>query len=71
MSFKPMIKTFNDPGYYPNGLVFATHDEAEAWAKDLLSRWLLAETYRVDEVDAEPTHELRDGALAALTTQEN
>lgn len=66
MGFKPMIKTFNDPGYYPNALVFGTHAEAEAWAKDLLGRWLMAEAYRVDQVDEEPTHSLLDGRLVAI-----
>ena len=67
MGFKPMIKTFNDPGYYPNGLVFTTPEDAEAWAKDLLGRWMMAETYRIDEVDLPPNSKIIDGRLFDLT----
>lgn len=48
MSFKPEIETMNDKGkFYDNSLAFATPEEAEFWAKDLLNRWLLAVNYRV------------------------
>ena len=42
MSFKPMIKTINDPKFYPNNLAFATREEAEVSAKDTYGRWLNA-----------------------------
>lgn len=69
MGFKPMIQTANDPKYYPNALVFATPEEAEAWAKDLFKRWLLMTDHRVDEVDDQPTHTFTDGVLASLEQQ--
>ena len=51
MSFKPMIKTINDPNFYPNNLAFATREEAEVSAKDTYGRWALAAEWRVDESD--------------------
>lgn len=51
MSFKPMIKTINDPKFYPNNLAFATREEAEVSAKDTYGRWLSATEWRVDESD--------------------
>ena len=51
MSFKPMIKTINDPKFYPNNLAFATREEAEVSAKDTYGRWALATEWRVDESD--------------------
>lgn len=49
VTYKPMIKTFNDPKFYPNGLCFETKEEAEKAAQNTFSRWLLAEAYRADE----------------------
>ena len=51
MSFKPMIKTINDPKFYPNNLAFATREEAEVSAKDTYGRWWNATEWRVDESD--------------------
>jgi hypothetical protein len=34
-----------------NGLRFATHQEAEQSARDLMGRWMLVVGYRVDESD--------------------
>lgn len=51
MSFKPMIKTINDPKFYENALRFATREEAEVSAKDTYGRWLSATEWRVDESD--------------------
>jgi hypothetical protein len=52
MSFKPAVEVFNDPGkYHHNNLAFATHAEAERSAKDLMSRWMLVTSWRVDESD--------------------
>lgn len=70
MGFKPMIKTFNDPKYYPNALVFGSKPEAEDWARDLMGRWTLAQDWRVDEVDDAPTHTYIDGQLGHLENTE-
>lgn len=63
MSFKPMIKVFGDPAYYPNGLAFTTAEDAEVWAKDLLLRWTQAEAYRVDESNEKANSRIFDGRL--------
>jgi poly(3-hydroxybutyrate) depolymerase len=49
-SWKPMVKTGTDPKFYGNALRFATEDEANRSAKDLMNRW-----YAVVECKAEPS----------------
>jgi len=50
MSFKPEVQTCNDPGkWYGNALRFATLEEAQANARDLMSRWLLVVDCRAVE----------------------
>lgn len=61
MGFKPMIKVFGDPAYYPNALVFSTAEDAKTWAEGLLQRWMQAEAFRVDEVDDKPNSRLIEG----------
>lgn len=51
MSFAPMVRTGSDPKFYGNALRFETREEAEAYAKDLMGRWLLVVEWRVDESD--------------------
>jgi len=45
--FKVEVKPFGEAGYAPNGLSFVTVEDAETYARDLMSRWFGAETYRV------------------------
>jgi hypothetical protein len=53
MSWKPEVYVKPD-GWVRNGLVFATKEEVEANANDLLDRWLLVLDCRAVEVpDAE------------------
>ena len=55
MSYKPMMKFSRrqrDGGYFVgNGLRFGTEAEAEAQAKDLMSRWFVPVGYRIDSSD--------------------
>lgn len=67
MSFKPEVRTGSDPKFYANNLAFATREEAERSAKDLMSRWLLVVEWRVVESDQPVNYRLReDGALEAV-----
>ena len=47
--------------YAGNGLRFATREEAEAYARDLASRWTLVSEYRT-VVSADPVN-VKDGRL--------
>lgn len=38
MSFKPEVRTGNDTKWYDNNLAFATREEAEYSARDLMNR---------------------------------
>ena len=49
MSYKPAVKTGSDDKWYYNSLVFNTHDEAYASARDLAGRWLLVTDYTANE----------------------
>ena len=46
-----MIQTGTDPVFYGNALRFATPQEAQRSASDLMSRWMLVVDTRVDESD--------------------
>lgn len=64
MSFKPEVRTGTDPKFYANNLAFATREEAERSAKDLMSRRLLVVEWRVVESDPPVNYRMRyDGAL--------
>ena len=51
MSWKPEVQTGNDEKWYDNSVRFATKEEAEASARDLMNRWLLVVAYRAVESD--------------------
>lgn len=67
MSFKPQVRTRGDTQFNSNNLAFATREEAEASARDLMSRWMLVDEYRVIESDQPVNYRLReDGALESV-----
>ena len=71
MSFKPEVRTGYDPKWYDNNLAFATREEAEYSARDLMNRWLLVTEYRVVESD-EPVNyhlDLNTGRMTAVETE--
>jgi hypothetical protein len=55
-SYAPEVQTGADPKFYGNMLRFATEKEAEAFASDLMGRWLLVVAYRAAESFDKPTH---------------
>lgn len=66
MSFKPEVKTGNDPKFYSNALAFATRKEAEDSALDLFNRWTLCVDHRVAESTDPVTHTYIDGVLKVI-----
>lgn len=50
-SWKPEVRTGTDPKFYANNLAFATKEEAERSARDLMGRWMLVVEWRVVESD--------------------
>lgn len=67
MSFKPEVSTDGGRTFHQNALAFATRDEAETSARDLMSRWMLVTDWRVVESDQPVNYRLRfDGALEAV-----
>ena len=67
MSFKPSVSTDGGATFNENALAFATREEAETSAKDLMARWMLVTDWRVIESDQPVNYRLRfDGALEAV-----
>jgi hypothetical protein len=54
-SFKVEVQADSTRQWSGNLLRFATEQEAEAYARDLWSRWSAVRQYRVVRVDEEPT----------------
>jgi len=66
MAWKPEVQVQGEGDkWLRNGLVFATKEEAEANARDLMSRWILVTDCRAAEVD-EPVNYQWDGGLKAV-----
>ena len=63
MSWKPEVQTVGSEKWSQNGLAFATKEEAERWAFDLMLRWTAVENYRAAESDEPVTHVLVDNRL--------
>ncbi len=51
MSYRPMFLVGRE--WAGNALRFATREEAEQSALELMGRWFMPSDYRVDEVDGE------------------
>lgn len=63
-SYRPMVLV--DADFAGNALRFATREEAEANARDLMSRWMAVREIRVDESDDPVNYRWIDGRLAAV-----
>ena len=48
-SYKPEVQVGEDPKWYDNALRFATREEAQRSADDLMGRWLLVTARRATE----------------------
>ena len=61
MSWKPQVRTSkDDPLWYGNTLRFATREEAEQNAYDLMYRWTAVTDYRAIETEDPVTHVYQD-----------
>ncbi len=67
MSFKPQVQTGLDPEFYSNNLAFATKEEAEMSAQNLMARWTLVVDWQVIESDQPVNYRMQDdGELKAV-----
>jgi hypothetical protein len=61
MSWKPAVQTAgNGDKWGYNALAFATKEEAEMWAKDLMFRWTAVSDYAAHESAEEVTHVINE-----------
>lgn len=51
MGFQAFVRAVGENGFNTNALVFATEKEAERYARDLYSRWMAVEEWKVEAVD--------------------
>ncbi len=66
MSWRPEVIADNSGQWTPNGLRFATKEEAEANVYDLSMRWFLVRETRVTESDDPVNYRYVDGKLIAV-----
>lgn len=65
MNWRPMVRV-NDREWCGNALVFASKQEAEANAHDLLMRWMLVTDSRADETNDPVNYKWAGGKLVAV-----
>lgn len=66
MSWAPEVQTGNDHNWYGNSLRFATKEESDISAKDLMDRWLLVVAYRSVESDDPVNYQIKNGVMSAV-----
>jgi hypothetical protein len=65
MSYKPEVLVEGE--WAPNGLAFATREEAELYGRDLLARWFVPVDSRAVESDETVNYRrLPDGGIEAV-----
>ena len=66
MSFKVAVKVVgeNTPSY--NGIRLATVEEAEAYAGNLMSRWMLMTGYTIEESEDVVNYQWVNGGLVSV-----
>ena len=69
MSWKPAIKTSGED-FHLNGQAFETKEEAEAMAKDIFNRWMLATDHKAVESDEPANYRITNGVLEPIQKEE-
>lgn len=65
-SFKPVVRVGSDPKFYDNALRFATREEADLSARDLMRRWMLVVECGVEESDDPVNYKIVDGVMSSV-----
>jgi hypothetical protein len=63
MAFAAQFKVFNDPKFYPNGVVVATEAEAQRYGNMKYRTWMQCEGFQVVPSDAEPNFAVDEQGL--------
>lgn len=66
MSFKVGVKTAGDKNWVYNAIRLGTKEEAEAYAFDLMMRWLGVIDYEVQKSDDPVNYSFKGGKLYAV-----
>ena len=70
MSYKPEVRVGTDTKWYDNSLAFATREEAEYSARDLMNRWPLVVDWRVVESEQPVNYKLDLGTGELMAVEE-
>jgi hypothetical protein len=65
-SYRPEVIADDTGQWYPNGLRFATKEEAENSARDLSLRWIAVREWRAAESDDAPNYTYHNGQLRRI-----
>ena len=65
LSYIPEIRVLDEKDFVPSSMRFATREEAEAYARDIASRWQAVRETRVVESEREANYALLGRAAAA------
>jgi hypothetical protein len=68
MAFKAEVIADDSGKFVGNALVFETREEAEDYARDLRSRWILVREWRVVETDEPVTYTFTTGYASRIGT---
>jgi hypothetical protein len=69
LSWKPQVIADDTGKWCGNGLAFATKEEAEANARDLMGRWILVTATRAVESDEPVNYRWTANGLEAVETE--
>jgi hypothetical protein len=69
-SYRPEVIADSSGEWLPNGLRFATKQEAENSAHDLMMRWTAVRECRAAESDDEPNYTYHNGQLRRIIVEE-
>lgn len=70
MSFKPEVVADSSGQFCGNALAFATREEAEQSAKDLMRRWTLVTDWRVVESDEPVNYQIVNGVISPVSSSQ-
>jgi len=63
MAFAAQFKVFDDPKFYPNGVVVATEDEAQRYGNMKYRTWMQCESFQVVPSDEQPNFTVDEQGL--------
>jgi hypothetical protein len=70
-SFVIKVKVKGETEWTDNGMYFPSREDAEAWASDMGSRWLLGKETRMERDTKPPNYHYVNGSLKPIVASRN